>query len=107
MKSIKNYGILLKKTARQTAWRSFFFVELEGIEPSSKRAAKMLSTCLSFNWGFSIEPGKGDPIRCLSPFIFRPCTRALHGLSRLLMMLPWGRGRVWLPGKQMALNNYY
>lgn len=26
------------------------FVELEGVEPSSKHAAKMLSTCLSLIW---------------------------------------------------------
>ena len=26
------------------------FVELEGVEPSSKQAAKLLSTCLSFDW---------------------------------------------------------
>jgi len=85
----------------------FYFVELEGIEPSSKRAAKMLSTCLSFSWGFGLGPGKGGPILSLSFFIFRAGTEALPALSRLLMMLPWGRGRAWLPGKQMALNNCY
>jgi len=42
-------------------------VELVGFEPTSKQAAKMLSTCLAFSWGFGNEPGKGDPIPYLSP----------------------------------------
>ena len=44
-----------------------WFVELVGFEPTSKQAAKMLSTCLAFSWGFGNEPGKGDPIPYLSP----------------------------------------
>jgi hypothetical protein len=43
------------------------FVELVGFEPTSKQAAKMLSTRLSFNWGFSLEMGKGGPYPHLSP----------------------------------------
>jgi hypothetical protein len=69
----------------------FTLVELEGFEPSSKQAAKLLSTCLSFNWDFGLEPGKGDPILSLSFFVFRTGTEALPALSRILMMLPRGR----------------
>lgn len=92
---------------KKTGLPAGILVELEGIEPSSKQAAKMLSTCLSFSWEFGFEPGKGAPILCLHPLGFSPCTRVLHGLSRLLMMLPWGRGQALLPGKQKAPNNYY
>jgi hypothetical protein len=66
-------------------------VELEGFEPSSKQAAKLLSTCLSFSWYFGLGPGKGDPIRNLSFFGFRAGTEALPALSRILAMLPEGR----------------
>ena len=66
----------------------FFFVELEGVEPSSKHAARTLSTCLSLDWfssggwykaipatGLSSEisaPARGrrhlsSPFRCLGP----------------------------------------
>jgi len=81
-----------KKTGVPAGFLSLF-VELEGIEPSSKQAAKMLSTCLSFSCGFGFEPGKGDPILYLHPLDFGPCTRVLHGLSWLLTMLPWGRSQ--------------
>jgi hypothetical protein len=87
--------------------RSGSFVELEGFEPSSKQAVQMLSTCLSCSFGFGLRLGTGGPIANLSPFDCRPCTRALHDLSRLLLMFPWGRCQASLPGKQMALNNYY
>ena len=66
-------------------------MELQGIEPWSKQAAKLLSTCLSFSWDFGLEPGKGGPILSLSFFIFRAGTEALPALSRILSMLPWGR----------------
>ena len=81
-------------------------VELEGLEPSSKQAAKMPSTCLVCHWGFSKVLATDTPDAYLSPLGFRPCTRALHGLSRLLLMFPWGRGRAWLPGKQMVSNSF-
>ncbi len=87
--------------------REGFFVELVGLEPTSKQAAKMPSTCLAFSWGFGFGPGKGGPILSLSFFVFRPCTEALQGLARLLMMFPQGRGQAWLPGKQTALNSFY
>jgi hypothetical protein len=66
-------------------------VELEGFEPSSKQAAKMLSTCLSFYWDFGLGPGKGGPIRSLSFLIFRAGTEALPALSQILSMLHTGR----------------
>jgi hypothetical protein len=65
-------------------------VELQGFEPWSKQAAKLLSTCLSFNWDFSLGPGKGGPIRNLSFFGFRAGTKALPALSCILMMLQNG-----------------
>jgi hypothetical protein len=68
-----------------------FFVELQGFEPWSKQAAKLLSTCLSFSWYFGFEPGKGDPILSLSFFDFRTGTEALPALSRNFAMLPKGR----------------
>jgi hypothetical protein len=80
---------MVQKKARTARFGSF--VELEGLEPSSKQAAKMLSTCLSFSWGFGIGPGKGGPIRSLSFFIFRAGTEALPALSRILAMLHSGR----------------
>ncbi len=83
-----------------------FFVELVGFEPTSKQAAKKLSTRLSFSWGFGLEMGKGCPYPHLSPLGFRSCTRALHDLSRLLMMFPWGRGQALLPGKQTVSNSF-
>jgi len=66
-------------------------VELEGLEPSSKQAARMLSTCLAFNWNFGFGPGKGGPIRNLSFLGFRTGTEALPALFRILSMLPKGR----------------
>ena len=66
-------------------------VELQGIEPWSKQAAKLLSTCLAFYWDFGFEQGKGDPIRDLSSFGFRTGTEALPALSRILSMLHSGR----------------
>jgi hypothetical protein len=63
-------------------------VELQGFEPWSKQAAKLLSTCLSFSWDFGLEPGKGDPIRGLSFLSFRAGTEALPALSCILSMLP-------------------
>jgi len=63
------------------------FVELEGLEPSSKQAAKVLSTCLSFSWVFGFGPGKGRPIFSQSFFIFRAGTKALPALFRILSML--------------------
>jgi len=63
------------------------FVELEGLEPSSKQAAKVLSTCLAFSWDFGFGPGKGRPIFCQSFFIFRAGTEALPALFRILSML--------------------
>jgi len=66
-------------------------VELEGLEPSSKQAAKLLSTCLALCWRFGIGLEKGDPVRHLSFFIFRAGTEALPALSRILSMLPGRR----------------
>jgi hypothetical protein len=65
-------------------------VELEGFEPSSKQAAKLLSTCLSFSWDFSLGPGKGGPILGLSFFDFHAGTKALPTLSCILSMLQNG-----------------
>ncbi len=80
-----------KKTPLNFFQRGFRGVELQGIEPWSKQAARMLSTCLAFSWEFSLGPGKGGPIRSLSFFVFRAGTEALPALSRILSMLHSGR----------------
>ena len=44
---------LLKESIKKPTFRLAFYihiVELEGVEPSSKQAAKVLSTCLAFSW---------------------------------------------------------
>jgi len=79
------------KTSADLVSGGFKSVELQGFEPWSKQAAKLLSTCLSFNWDFGLEPGKGDPIRSLSFFVFRTGTEALPALSCILSMLHAGR----------------
>jgi len=81
-------------------------VELEGFEPSSKQAAKMLSTCLAFHLGFGKALAKGTPGACLSPWGFRPAVGAATGLACDFLMFPWGRPQAGLPGKQMAANSF-
>jgi len=86
------FSITLKsKTPTMQFMEAFSNVELEGFEPSSKQAARVLSTCLSFSWDFGLGPGKGGPIRSLSFYNFRAGTEALPALSRILTMLPEGR----------------
>jgi len=84
----------------------FAVVELEGLEPSSKQAAKMLSTCLAFHLGFGKALAKGAPGTCLSPWGFRPDIGAVTGLACVFLMFPGGRPQAGLPGKQMALNSF-
>lgn len=80
---------MVQKKARTARLGSI--VELVGFEPTSKQAAKVLSTCLAFSWDFGIKPGKGRPIFRQSFFVFRTGTKALPALSRILSMLPKGR----------------
>ncbi len=51
-------------------------VELEGLEPSSKRGTNELSTCVFPTW-FSAVGRQGTANRQLSPFVFRTPRGAL------------------------------
>ncbi len=87
-----NYFIFKKEAEYFYISASVFLVELEGFEPSSKQAAKLLSTCLAFII-FQQEPDKGVPIHCYISFNFRSIVGASIDLFRLFLMFPWGRSR--------------
>jgi len=60
----------------------FFFVELEGVEPSSKQGMNKLSTCLS-SFGFSCS-GKTEATNyCLILFDFMLITRLINTIPDL------------------------
>ena len=51
-KAMTNPGVLIRSNlgTKKEDRKVLFFVELEGFEPSSKRGANELSTCLAFSW---------------------------------------------------------
>ena len=81
---------------------SLKFVEMEGVEPSSKQAAKGLSTCLAFI-GCREKAGKKRPYHYRIPFGFRRCTGTLQRLSQHLRCFTRDTAEKGFPGNSTGL----
>ena len=91
-----------------------FFVELEGIEPSSKRGNNTLSTCLSLPLIFVRRQDQGHQPIGLSSKSHLPCEAKANqfrfirtSVSNSLETTAFGRCLVLAPGAKIKLIYYY
>ena len=91
-----------------------FFVELEGIEPSSKRGNNTLSTCLSLPLIFVRRQDQGHQPIGLSSTSYLPCEAKANqfrfirtSVSNSLETTAFGRCLVLAPGAKIKLIYYY
>jgi len=98
--------ILKEKACKHIIYRllSFSGVELQGVEPWSKQAAKVLSTCLAFSW-FSGRDRQKATLSHPYSFWLSGSHQDLNYLSAAFAMLRSGRGCAGLPGEQSAARS--
>ena len=103
-----------KCSTKKDTIRCLFFVELEGIEPSSKRGNNTLSTCLSLPLIFVRRQDQGHQPIGLSSKSYLPCEAKANqfrfirtSVSNSLETTAFGRCLVLAPCAKIKLIYYY